>query len=949
MANFDSLSDAQAILLACELCAASNVAALPRLQQHFPTSLTAVRLFRILLSFLPESTRPQQYVSILNDIDRGTAVAASSGDIDASKVKAIEEPVAWKRVRRLRLLPLRYPHTDSTTEITDALTEFLIHRSHRIDTETGLQTYILELILPFYDRSETLRRWLVSKILPLLRSNYEYYPNKEDIIPLSVLESLDQTTGINVLLSMTGAAASVTDLARNLRGLVGPWMCGGAEFKRRRLSHAPETSEAENLSWEAVNDWLLSRSLVEFESVATALIDWDGPEDVDLGGYMETQLSSAEHDRQQKSYGQAGLAVIYAADPTRSSLERLYEIASKVARLLQLDTPAETSFDDPSLSAVDLNLDVISATSKASLLQNALLRGDNALTVPSSQSIGFLQAILISARILRDFGYITSCRSAATVCLHDNEETQSWEVNAVLDTIVKQPKPGQDWSKIREQILWLRDWIGSSEDRKVQCHGLFWRVPKAVVETEILKAMVTVGKYRLAADIYTEATSPLDSTQVEAAILDTIITFYDTASNGNKTRGKLKKAVEILNFFQPRFPDSKRFKELVALISATHALSFYSLTLQHGVPFQPVSIRIHGDPLALIEKVLDQNQNSYTKLDDLLSIGRNFVTAGLIKFPVSFGDDDSSTLSQEQALIVAERRIISMAVSSALESDDFGTAYSYILTRLTPPSLMPSSSSSLSSPVEEDISWRAAYNAGRYRPPTTTTEQHTLTSQIHNLSQRMELLSLALILAPTADPLPEVLGAWRRCDEEMTLLRARESQEAEEWDSKGDQQTAPISIVPGGFGPSDQELDAYENAQRQSSRQRSRSYYNISTTTTKNNNEEAPMGLFDVARGAARAFSKNISPLQEQQQQQRQNRLSLSLGHGNAEIREGRERGEREGEGEGKEDIEKSLDSLLDGADSSERVRKRDVVSNMVTGGLASGIGWVLGAQPVNR
>jgi protein transport protein SEC39 len=52
-------------------------------------------------------------------------------------------------------------------------------------------------------------------------------------------------------------------------------------------------------------------------------------------------------------------------------------------------------------------------------------------------------------------------------------------------------------------------------------------------------------EYRLAADIYTEAASPLDSTQVEAAIVDTIIAFYDTASNGNKTRGKMKKAVEM--------------------------------------------------------------------------------------------------------------------------------------------------------------------------------------------------------------------------------------------------------------------------------------------------------------------------------------------------------------------------------------------------------------------
>lgn len=497
MANLESLSDYQAILLACELCAASNVAALPHLQQHFPTSLTAVRLFRILLSFLPETTPPQQYTTVLDEINRRTCLTPYSGDLDIMIVKNIEESVAWKRVRRLRLLPLKYPQADKTTETTDPLTDFLIHRAHRIDTETGLQTYILELILPFYERSESLRQWLVSKILPLLRSNYEYYPDKEDTISLSVLESMDQTTGINVLLSMTGNAASATDLTRNLRGLVGPWMCGAARTKRRRLSHDFDTENAADevttASWDDVNDWLLSRSLVEFDSVASALDNWDGPEDVDLGGYMTVDFSDSE--RLRRPYGQAGLAIIYASDPARSSLERLYQITTKIARLLQIDTVIDMSLDDPSLSALNLDLSSISTASKASLLQNGLLRGDNALTAPSPQSISFLQAILISARILRDYGYITSCRSVASVCLHGNAETQSWEVNTVLDMIVKQPKPGQDWKEIREQILWLRDWRGSfnTSEKVDEYHGLFWRVSRIRVEIEILKAMVTTG------------------------------------------------------------------------------------------------------------------------------------------------------------------------------------------------------------------------------------------------------------------------------------------------------------------------------------------------------------------------------------------------------------------------------------------------------------------------
>lgn len=498
MANLDSVSDAQAILLACELCAASNVAALPHLQQHFPTSLTAVRLFRILLSFLPESTPPQQYTTVLDEINRGVALTPYSGDIDITKVKNIEETVAWKRVRRLKLLPLKYPRADKTIEATDPLTDFLIHRAHKIDAETGLQTYILELILPFYERSEPLRQWLVSKILPLLRSNYEYYPDKEDTISLSLLETMDQTTGINVLLSMTGNTASVTDLTRNLRGLVGPWMCGAGQFKRRRLSHDLETNsateEANTASWDDVNDWLLSRSLVEFDSVASALDNWDGPEDVDLGGYMDVDYST-ESERLRESYGQAGLAIIYAADPAKGSLERLYQITTKVARLLQIDTAIDTDLNESSFNALYLDLATISTASKASLLQNGLLRGDNALTAPSPQSISFLQAILISARILRDHGYITSCRSAASMCLHGNAEAQSWEVNAVLDMIVKQPKPGQEWRKIREQILWLRDWRGSENpsEKTDECHGLFWSVSRVRVEIEILKAMIITG------------------------------------------------------------------------------------------------------------------------------------------------------------------------------------------------------------------------------------------------------------------------------------------------------------------------------------------------------------------------------------------------------------------------------------------------------------------------
>ncbi|KAJ8104503.1 hypothetical protein OPT61_g10723 [Boeremia exigua] len=88
--------------------------------------------------------------------------------------------------------------------------------------------------------------------------------------------------------------------------------------------------------------------------------------------------------------------------------------------------------------------------------------------------------------------------------------------------------------------------------------------------------------------------------------------------------------------------------------------------------------------------------------------------------------------------------------------------------------------------------------------------------------------------------------------------------------------------------------------------------------------EESPMGLFDVARGAAAAFSKSAFPLRSNTQ--------------TSSRPESRDMGRA------------SMD--LSDSDSmhahEERVRKRDLLANTATGALQSGLGWVLGAKPVN-
>jgi hypothetical protein len=347
--------------------------------------------------------------------------------------------------------------------------------------------------------------------------------------------------------------------------------------------------------------------------------------------------------------------------------------------------------------------------------------------------------------------------------------------------------------------------------------------------------------------------------------------------------------------FRGHYAKSPSFRRTEALLAATHAMSFYSLILQHNVPFQPVNIRVASDPISLIEKILAQNPGSYSDLRDLLSIGQNLITAGLNE---QFSDDlsrDVLPAELESKKRKAERRIIGMAIEAALNEDDFETAYSYVVNRLDTSSaaVQANGNSSAKYADGDDIAWRAALAAGRHKSTSMSTSASTSLSTspgLRPLEQRMELLSQALLLAPPS-ALPEVLNVWRKCEEEMSALRAQESQVENEFNDHADRG------IPGAFVESAAPVQLRREVGRGAS-------------------EEAPIGLFDVARGAAAAFSRSAFPLRG--------------GATSATIDESPHPRPQSSAGS---------DAGSDGG----RVRRRDMVANAVTGGLASGLGWVLG------
>ena len=937
----DSLSKDHVVLLAVNYVSEGSVPALISLASQRQDALTADLILRVLLTFLPESADPSSYAQFVdNATSRTLSEQHESDELDLSSVRDISEKQARKRVKALHFVPLNHPSCPSSEGL---LTNFIVSRAHQLDA-AGLLLMVPSLVEPFLDRSEYLRTWFVSNILPLLRFTYDYYPDNHSTPSLDTVETATGGRMVEIWLSKAAqepirkdheARSPVEEdkdvsrsiVARDMKGLVGPWMFGDNERKRRRLNdreRRPSTvgasvdelvrqitsSSAEDglqTEWENAFTWMVQHSASQIPIVAQALEEWDGPKDVDLGGFaanagLEPQVEAQLRHR----YLQTAFASVYAATTdTTETISSSHRILVRIARLMNLDSPPAMAAPVQHLPKIGAQNAIVGDFPSSIFALDALLRPSHPLTNPNLETFSLLQLLVFSAYILAELRFNLSVMHVARVKFQFDSQEQMAFLQKVLHAVSAVSKRDErQWVGVRQKLLWLWGWGIASDTKEQHGTGVLGRVERLTLEKEILKLLLNASCYSLIIDTYIrnhDGSRNLDPKDVEKTVVEVALNHYDNATNGNRTRGSMKKASEIVLTLRQYFPGSALFQQTEALLTATHALSFYSLMLQHGVPFLPVNIRVSSDPLSLIEKVLAQNPRSYSHLDDLISIATNLVVAGLGR------RDEFQTETTPTSLAIskrrAERRAIGMAIEAALNEDDFETAYSYVVNRLDTTAAAQTSSNQ----DVDDISWRAALAAGRHKSNNLSASTSLSTPPaLRRLEQRMELLSQALLLAPPS-ALPEVLNVWRKCEEEMTALLARESDDETAFDDRADKG------LPGAFVNTTVPIQPRREVGRAAQ-------------------EEAPMGLFDVARGAAAAFSRNAFPLRAQAQ----TRSPSSPTHA------------RNFSSAGSEADSIRSDGSEDGGKPGRR-RKRDMVADAVTGGLASGIGWVLGATPVNQ
>ncbi|KAJ9664019.1 hypothetical protein H2198_000522 [Neophaeococcomyces mojaviensis] len=900
----ENLSDAQVLLLAAQLVATPELSRFRLLAAKRRDVLSREITFRVLLTYLPlesDAEVDQELDHVLRDIEDDFRNFSNLDTPYTDNDLAV--PNASHAERSLADLVLeKVPPYDEQSN-ADLLSDFLIAWAHKLEAFGGINPSVFALIDSHAARHPALQLWADTYLRPLHKLQNDLYPEEATTLSLTDLESCHGSAGVALLLAFSAHSGTPANVARDLDEVVTPWVRGARPSKRRKLNTTVDKEKvAAGTTWHDVDNWLLTTSRKDYNTAAVAVEQWEGPRAESSSSATDAQHVDSEN---MLAYIRTVIAIIYTSDEhddgSRISIKK--SLLQRAARLAQLMPP---DFELP-LPNIPDSSSLRNAT-RADLLDNTLLHRENIMTRPSTDVIDFLHGVLSTQSLLDNLKIDSTTCSVASLALFESEERQKQELRNILNQIPKLTRSNISWRHVREQLLWLHTWSSFASHELSQPTAYLGRVTTEYLELQILDAMLAANEYDSIKTIYlTPDQLPISIETVEKHVITAIYHAYDNASNGNRTRGGVKRASDILKSFLPSFPSSPVFTHIEHLIKATHNLSFYQLTLQHGVPFQPVSIRISSDPLSLIGKVLDQNNKAYVQLDDLLSIARNLVLADLPMPTTSQDFAPGEDVPLERRLFDAEHRITYLAITAALADHDFDTAYSLITTRLT------ISHTKSSTPFADDTSWRAAYAAGNYRPQHTPSNLH---DRIALLQKQMDLLSTALTLAPTSEPLPEILSTWRRCEEEVDSLKAQALSEERALDAASD------GVLPGGFGPSDRDLDANETKRLLESR---RAY----NATAPSYEEEAPMGLFDVARGAANALRKNAFPLRG------------AAGKG-VQVRD-QPRANMEA------DVRSSTDSERPGSSDGQRVRKRDMISNAVTGTVVGGLSWMLGTQPVDR
>jgi protein transport protein SEC39 len=245
---------------------------------------------------------------------------------------------------------------------------------------------------------------------------------------------------------------------------------------------------------------------------------------------------------------------------------------------------------------------------------------------------------------------------------------------------------------------------------------------------------------------------------LEKTILEVFYRFYDSATNGSRTRGDMKLAFQVLQVLDdPIITPS--VSHAVKLVGATHALSSYSISLTPGIFLTPAQIRKTNDPALLICQVIETNSPVYRDGERMLRILHDLIDGTQL-----FTDRTPQEAEQETRRM--EARVNAMIIKAALAANDFNTAYDTCIKKLVPVT-------SVDADVKiAEIAWPAFFQTATFSGgPQTRRPARMKQTALDN--DKMDLLALAIMVCPKEE-MDGMLSLWTDLENKLLWPEAQQ-------------------------------------------------------------------------------------------------------------------------------------------------------------------------------
>jgi len=323
---------------------------------------------------------------------------------------------------------------------------------------------------------------------------------------------LNGLNGINVLLSgsKTGNQDGTSQkeasgtIGGDLQKLVGPWMYGHSTAKRRKLNDPEPDGNSEEdhkqectRSWYDVNNWLVKKAGEDFHLVTTAIEQWSGPKDVDLGGYAahDETITKDELQEFQTRYAQASFAACYAVQENNDeAISGAHSILTRLADLLDFDPPPDlaTSVDQLPRADEHTGMGPGNDGDLTAINSHNLLNEDNPLTRPTMAAYMMLQMLVYSAYQFAALGQRMSTVNVVRLRCHADEQEQLRLLRSILFGVeIKGKRSENEWRDKRNKLIWLWGWnIKQANGSSVTGAGPLGGVPKDILEKEYITLLL---------------------------------------------------------------------------------------------------------------------------------------------------------------------------------------------------------------------------------------------------------------------------------------------------------------------------------------------------------------------------------------------------------------------------------------------------------------------------